>query len=97
MSMYRQFIIFQSTLPLRGATWNGVRSAGCWLFQSTLPLRGATRLPEGWTGKLKFQSTLPLRGATAYHLVHGLEKGTFQSTLPLRGATYAETRVIGSV
>ena len=64
MSMYRQFIIFQSTLPLRGATWNGVRSAGCWLFQSTLPLRGATRLPEGWTGKLKFQSTLPLRGAT---------------------------------
>ena len=58
--------IFQSTLPVRGAT--GVhlgRPKGALEFQSMLPVRGATRdngvqmalLPE-------FQSMLPVRGAT---------------------------------
>ena len=33
---------FQSTLPMRGATWHIRQSAGSPLFQSTLPMRGAT-------------------------------------------------------
>ena len=34
--------IFQSTLPLRGATWLSVEATPLFTFQSTLPLRGAT-------------------------------------------------------
>ena len=57
--------LFQSTLPLRGAT-ELLRECGfqCNAFQSTLPLRGATVLVAQKTIKQKFQSTLPLRGAT---------------------------------
>ena len=33
---------FQSTLPMRGATWKSGRSVVSRLFQSTLPMRGAT-------------------------------------------------------
>ena len=56
--------LFQSTLPLRGATNRLGTSNRNAIFQSTLPLRGATNcglLPAGWR---VFQSTLPLRGAT---------------------------------
>ena len=35
-------LVFQSTLPLRGATFLTGSSFGGMLFQSTLPLRGAT-------------------------------------------------------
>ena len=55
---------FQSTLPVRGATWSlKIRSDG-FTFQSTLPVRGATSIDS--TGALVniFQSTLPVRGAT---------------------------------
>ena len=58
--------LFQSALPLRGAT--GPRSLGKTyaIFQSALPLRGATSLVNGINDGLKeFQSALPLRGATA--------------------------------
>ena len=61
-----QHLIFQSTLPARGATCgmpadddNTVR------FQSTLPARGATIFVENQAGIKRFQSTLPARGATA--------------------------------
>ena len=60
----RDDILFQSTLPVRGATI--VYSA--WIFQpgfqSTLPVRGATCIPLAQKGNIKFQSTLPVRGAT---------------------------------
>ncbi|EFT83510.1 hypothetical protein HMPREF0620_0515 [Parascardovia denticolens DSM 10105 = JCM 12538] len=36
------FNLFQSTLPLRGATSDSNPAAGTAEFQSTLPLRGAT-------------------------------------------------------
>ena len=57
--------LFQSTLPLRGAT----SCAACgsklaWVFQSTLPLRGATSGRLVLRSVFQFQSTLPLRGAT---------------------------------
>ena len=37
--------VFQSTLPLRGATWTCSTSTTSTSFQSTLPLRGATGRP----------------------------------------------------
>ena len=44
------FKIFQSTLPLRGATSGLFHIVTPEVFQSTLPLRGATRLPPpSWT------------------------------------------------
>ena len=57
-------LVFQSTLPVRGATAAEGLSTGISEFQSTLPVRGAT-----WQGvqsaiQYEFQSTLPVRGAT---------------------------------
>ena len=82
-----RFLLFQSTLPLRGATSTAPTALTTVLrFQSTLPLRGATiALSRGRNAHL-FQSTLPLRGATESIEIQG-EKTVFQSTLPLRGAT----------
>ena len=56
---------FQSTLPLRGATFHSRHSGHPESFQSTLPLRGATTGHTLFLPASKFQSTLPLRGATA--------------------------------
>ena len=59
--------LFQSTLPVRGATKRHLisllyKSA----FQSTLPVRGATRKTDVTRQHmLRFQSTLPVRGATS--------------------------------
>ena len=57
--------LFQSTLPVRGATLLALFSHTVSVFQSTLPVRGATALhavqkEQNW----RFQSTLPVRGAT---------------------------------
>ena len=73
-------ILFQSTLPVRGATRNlrrhqrkacGERPPATWLlgsvpdrFQSTLPVRGATNPENKISLPFLFQSTLPVRGAT---------------------------------
>jgi len=58
--------LFQSTLPMKGATWKQMFNT--WLleqlFQSTLPMKGATRLRSGRRGEQMFQSTLPMKGAT---------------------------------
>ena len=56
--------VFQSTLPLRGATSKACFLAHANLFQSTLPLRGATYMLYQFDTQSLFQSTLPLRGAT---------------------------------
>ena len=79
-------ILFQSTLPARGATRAPMLEEYARLFQSTLPARGAT---IGWViDKLtrEFQSTLPARGATLIDLAYRSGE-VFQSTLPARGAT----------
>ena len=57
-------IIFQSTLPARGATSRAALVASCAGFQSTLPARGATRALGLGDLIVEFQSTLPARGAT---------------------------------
>ena len=80
-------LMFQPTLPLRGATRHVGSEPGRALFQPTLPLRGATGdvRVEG-AQVLKFQPTLPLRGATLFERMQ-VEVISFQPTLPLRGAT----------
>ena len=79
--------IFQSALPLRGATAAHDPSPLTSSFQSALPLRGATGddAPPSPLRKL-FQSALPLRGATAVAECKVVGE-KFQSALPLRGAT----------
>ena len=59
-------MLFQSTLPARGATtWMVLWMLFTLQFQSTLPARGATRQRRrNDGGKQGFQSTLPARGAT---------------------------------
>ena len=58
-------MIFQSTLPARGATDYFTSCLPAPQFQSTLPARGATWYRgRDRMGKRGFQSTLPARGAT---------------------------------
>ena len=87
--MVRMFyVIFQSTHPVRGATYT-MRAWHCGgaAFQSTHPVRGAThQCPELVRNYLAFQSTHPVRGATITKMsILGLLE--FQSTHPVRGAT----------
>ena len=59
-------MLFQPTLPTRGATWHSCSLALLrWRFQPTLPTRGATHKPGGEAATTRFQPTLPTRGATA--------------------------------
>ena len=79
--------VFQSTLPLRGATssTNGstIRSS----ISIHAPLAGSDGSDFDYSRILQiFQSTLPLRGATPEILLR-FQVIQFQSTLPLRGAT----------
>ena len=56
---------FQSTLPVRGATYDAPSMMEVIVeFQSTLPVRGATDADSDYADALTFQSTLPVRGAT---------------------------------
>ena len=78
---------FQSTLPLRGATFLDHIIYQLDKFQSTLPLRGAT--VSGATGVAWFVISIhaPLTGSDCSFTFLLLFLGLFQSTLPLRGAT----------
>ena len=58
-------VVFQPTLPLRGATAPVGRVVADGKFQPTLPLRGATGRRFVPASAVQFQPTLPLRGATA--------------------------------
>ena len=58
-------ILFQSTLPLRGATTSKPKFEIKVQFQSTFPLRGATRHPKRRSDRAyHFNPRSPLRGAT---------------------------------
>ena len=82
-----KMMIFQSTLPLRGATIALCRRRNTHLFQSTLPLRGATQsLQVHECRKLNFNPHSPC-GERLKHVAVQLPCYVFQSTLPLRGAT----------
>ena len=82
-------MMFQPTLPLRGATTSsGASYRSTPWFQPTLPLRGAT-VSEFSQFKVlfQFQPTLPLRGSDARIYNTDENRVMFQPTLPLRGAT----------
>ena len=83
--------LFQSTLPLRGATEvPAVCGVGDFISIHT-PLAGSDIYREGHRAELnEFQSTLPLRGATWRSQGIG-PRFVFQSTLPLRGATVSRS------
>ena len=93
-------IIFQSTLPARGATPLGGDSKRNEAFQSTLPARGATR---SWmasaTPPNTFQSTLPARGATGCSSITTSTKAHFNPRSPHgerpRKVTILSIRIIG--
>ena len=83
---------FQSTHPVRGATWSAPTRRPCSWFQSTHPVRGATWEVSGYPSRDAFQSTHPVRGATrrVSAVVEYADK--FQSTHPVRGATFISAR-----
>ena len=78
---------FQSTLPLRGATYASCLTWTPWLFQSTLPLRGATWICCWVDHPAMISIHAPLTGSDCYWIFCGTPSAIFQSTLPLRGAT----------
>ena len=85
--MAAPMLLFQSTLPARGATWYWYRctNKGC-NFNPRSP-HGERRALENDSGALLlFQSTLPARGATVQRSLC-CNVQPFQSTLPARGAT----------
>ena len=59
----RMNAVFQSTLPLRGATPAISRHTKMPLFQSTLPLRGATLRTEPRTDRGEISIHAPLAGS----------------------------------
>ena len=78
--------LFQSTLPVGGATLGHLLGRLHPIFQSTLPVGGATTLSVSDLHSGQFQSTLPVGGATLGVGNLALYE-VFQSTLPVGGAT----------
>ena len=80
-------VIFQSTLPVRGATDYFVLGRVCGIFQSTLPVRGATEIKIITVKQDKISIHAP-RAGSDYMLFNTDDlEDLFQSTLPVRGAT----------
>ena len=86
-ALYVDDLVFQSTLPMRGATTSKRYMPVALSFQSTLPMRGATKTSTTRERQHLFQSTLPMRGATQTRC-NTRNDASFQSTLPMRGATH---------
>ena len=81
-------ILFQPTLPTRGAT-DGIPVRAHDLLISTHAPNTGSDLPTcvAVSSATPFQPTLPARGATCTPL-HTSSATKFQPTLPARGATY---------
>ena len=85
-------LLFQSTRPIRGATWGMVCRSGMVSYFNPRAPYGARRTAEGGKlYKITFQSTRPIRGATWPTRPYAPHSTAFQSTRPIRGATGAET------
>ena len=80
---------FQSTLPMRGATFRYVECFTVRVFQSTLPMRGATSWACRASSQLDFNPRSPC-GERPNGIPHWMMPVTFQSTLPMRGATFGD-------
>ena len=83
-----RIVVFQSTLPARGATAGDIVEWGGADISIHAPRTGSDHADgRASSGAAKFQSTLPARGATWRTRIIS-NKLAFQSTLPARGATY---------
>ena len=81
-------VIFQSTLPMRGATKIWIDTCSALLdFNPHSPCGERHNYKVSYTHKKSFQSTLPMRGATSTSRFMFPVIVAFQSTLPMRGAT----------
>ena len=79
--------LFQSTLPLRGATGNHCDNGNRLMISIHAPLTGSDPLgPCGPTCSFYFNPRSPY-GERRYRVCKGSRASKFQSTLPLRGAT----------
>ena len=79
--------LFQSTLPVRGATTRVCKKGRGHNISIHAPRAGSDRpYRRGTPPSTEFQSTLPVRGATRASRCPS-KNGRFQSTLPVRGAT----------
>ena len=80
-------MIFQSTLPMQGATRRSWQMTSRRSFQSTLPMQGATAFPRASRQlRAHFNPRSPCRERlfSPYSSTASL---AFQSTLPMQGAT----------
>ena len=78
--------LFQSALPLRGATLARPKPRTSRLFQSALPLRGATLYKVPNSSWIFISIRAPLAGSDNAEFEQ-YSSMSFQSALPLRGAT----------
>ena len=82
--------VFQSTLPVRGATVPQKTQDCARAISIHAPRAGSdSGQPDEDDTFSRFQSTLPVRGATAFDAASRYGAMSFQSTLPVRGATTA--------
>ena len=80
-------LLFQSTLPARGATTSPISSGKSTTYFNPRSPHGERRSACIWMARhTAFQSTLPARGATR-RKARCCTSTSFQSTLPARGAT----------
>ncbi len=80
-------VVFQPTLPMRGATRRAKRLAGIENISTHAPHAGSDVVVVVLNQQYSvFQPTLPMRGAT-YRKVTAFGGLPFQPTLPMRGAT----------
>ena len=84
-------ILFQPTLPTRGATKEGTTMNKTILFQPTLPTRGATSSPPPRFLLRHFNPRSP-HGERRSGSTNRCSSLPFQPTLPTRGATEATIR-----
>ena len=81
-------MIFQSTLPARGATCGTLAFIiGAAIFQSTLPARGATKDGVAYSTPIFISIHAPCTGSDTPMTSVTPFGWRFQSTLPARGAT----------
>ena len=84
----KSYCTFQSTRPIRGATFPHLRFCPATGISIHAPHTGRDGISSrAQISSGQFQSTRPIRGATIIFAVQGAEESIFQSTRPIRGAT----------
>ena len=87
---------FQSTLPLRGATFRGFLCLDCHPISIHAPLTGSDQAPLPARPRHPISIHAPLTGSDCWIPISWPAQNRFQSTLPLRGATYTTKEEIAT-